>query len=99
MPEPTWPSNGPPAVPMPEPTWPRNGPPAVPMPDLGRAFGMGAAGSAFGVPVAAGGWGLFDPSREGGQMLAASMTGGFGGPGVPDPAWEQAVRQVMGLFG
>jgi hypothetical protein len=32
-------------------------------------------------------------------MLAASMTGGYGGAGVADPEWERAVRAAMGLYG
>ncbi len=66
---------------------------------MGAGFGAGADGSPIGVPAAIGGGGSFDPSSEGQGMLAASLTGGYGGAGVPDPAWEEAVRRAMQGFG
>jgi hypothetical protein len=76
-------------------------PPAAPPPlsGLGASLGAGSAPSPVGVPQAAGGGGLFDPAQEAQGMLAASMTGGYGGAGVADPEWERAVRAAMGLYG
>jgi hypothetical protein len=71
----------------------------TPLSGLGASMGMGAGGSPIGVPQAADGGGLFDPAQEAQGMLAASMTGGYGGQGVADPEWERAVRAAMGLYG
>jgi hypothetical protein len=74
--------------------------PTAPLGALGATFGAGMAGSPTGVPVAAGGGGLFDPNREMQAMMAASTSAGsYGGEGGADPEWEEAVRRAMGLFG
>jgi hypothetical protein len=70
-----------------------------PLSALGSTFGAGMAGSPMGVPRAVGGGGLFDPNQEMQSMLSASMTGGYGGAGTADPAWEEAVRRAMGMLG
>ena len=71
----------------------------TPLGALGSQFGAGMAGSPIGVPQAAGGGGFFDRNQEAEAMLAASMTGGYGGAGVADPEWERAVRAAMGMVG
>jgi hypothetical protein len=71
----------------------------TPLGALGSQFGAGMAGSPIGVPAAAGGGGYFDRNQEAQSMLAASMTGGYGGAGVADPEWERAVREAMGMVG
>ena len=70
---------------------------ASPLGTLGSMFGAGP--SPLGVPLAIGGGGLFDPHTEGQSMLGASTAGGYGGQGVADPAWEEAVRRAMGMLG
>lgn len=62
---------------------------------LGAEMSAGMAGSPIGMPVALGGGGAFDPSAELQSMLGASTSASsFGGEGMADPAWEEAVKRA-----
>jgi hypothetical protein len=58
--------------------------PSSPLNRLGATIGQGMAGPPQGVPVAAGGQGLFDP-----QAISLDMIGSN-----PDPEWAAAVARA-----